>query len=319
MQVCENGHIITENYNSSPEFRKQFCTVCGAKTITTCPSCGENIKGEYHVEGVISFLGGRSEPPKICEFCGNDFPWRYPKVQEKSIPKKAEPNERRLALVIGCADYEYGGKLANPINDVQSIQSVLKELGFDVMIKENPNLKEMKIAIDDYGIELEKYDVGLFYFAGHGVQVKGLNYLIPVDANLKSERVVEYDCVHVDRVLSHMEACKTDVNLIILDACRENPFARSWGRGITESGLASMDAPKGSLIAYSTSPGKTASDGTGKNGLYTGELISEVTAVNTTINQMFQNVRKQVMIKSNDEQIPWESTSLIADFYFNKK
>lgn len=230
-----------------------------------------------------------------------------------------EVKQRKIALVIGCSQYEFVGHLENPLNDALGVKQNLELLGFDVMLIENPTLKDLKIGIDDFGTELEKYDVGLFYFAGHGVQVKGLNYLIPVDANLKNERTVEYDCVPVDRILSHMEGAKTTVNLLILDACRNNPFERSWGRNLTQRGFASMDAPKGSLIAYSTSPGKIASDGEGKNGLYTGELISEIKSVNLTITQLFQKVRKAVMEKSKDEQIPWESTSLTADFYFNRK
>jgi uncharacterized caspase-like protein len=109
------------------------------------------------------------------------------------------------------------------------------------------------------------------------------------------------------------------VNLVVLDACRNNPFERSWGRDLSQRGLAVMEAPKGSLIAYSTSPGKTASDGEGKNGLYTGVLVSEINSVNVSITQLFQKVRKSVMEKSKDEQMPWESTSLTADFYFNRK
>ncbi|MCU7693854.1 caspase family protein [Haoranjiania flava] len=231
----------------------------------------------------------------------------------------ADAKQRKIALVVGCSQYEFAGLLENPLNDAVAIKQNLESLGFDVMYAENPNLKDLKIKIDDFGTELEKYDVGLFYFAGHGVQVKGLNYLIPVDANLKSERTVEYDCVQVDRILSHMENAKTSVNLIILDACRNNPFERSWGRDLSQRGFAVMDAPKGSLIAYSTSPGKTASDGEGKNGLYTGELIAEIKSVNLTITQLFQKVRKAVMEKSKDTQVPWESTSLTADFYFNRK
>ncbi len=227
--------------------------------------------------------------------------------------------QRKIALVIGCNEYEFAGHLSNPLNDANGINQNLSDLGFDVMNITNPNLKEMKIGIDNFGIELEKYDVGLFYFAGHGVQVNGLNYLIPIDANLKNERTVEYDCVRVDRVLIHMEASKTDVNLIILVACRNNPFERSWGRDLSQRGLAVMEAPKGSLIAYSTSPGKTASDGDDKNGLYTGVLIKEIKSINISITQLFQKVRKGVMEKSKEEQVPWESTSLTADFYFNRK
>ena len=111
------------------------------------------------------------------------------------------------------------------------------------------------MIVDDFGIELKNYDIGLFYFAGHGVQVNGVNYLIPIDANLRYERAVEYDCVRADRVLSHMENTNNDVNIMILDACRNNPFERSWGRGISGRGLAVMNAPKGSIIGYATSPG----------------------------------------------------------------
>lgn len=227
--------------------------------------------------------------------------------------------QRKIALVIGCSEYEFGGHLSNPLNDANDMKQKLSDLGFDVMHAENPSLKEMKIEIDNFGTELEKYDVGLFYFAGHGVQVNGLNYLIPVDANLKNERTVEYDCVRVDRVLSHMEASKTEVNLLILDACRNNPFERSWGRSVLQRGLAVMDAPKGSFIGYSTSPGKTASDGEGTNGLYTGCLVQEIKGVNVSITQLFQKVRKAVMEKSKNEQVPWEATSLTGDFYFNEK
>jgi hypothetical protein len=233
--------------------------------------------------------------------------------------KAVEKTERKLALVIGCNEYEHAGHLANPLNDANDIKEKLVQLGFDVMQVENGTLKQMKIEIDNFGTELEKYDIGLFYFAGHGVQVNGLNYLIPIDANLKNERTVEYDCIRVDRVLSHMEASKNKVNLVVLDACRNNPFERSWGRDLSQRGLAVMEAPKGSLIAYSTSPGKTASDGEGKNGLYTGVLVSEINSVNVSITQLFQKVRKSVMEKSKDEQMPWESTSLTADFYFNRK
>lgn len=234
--------------------------------------------------------------------------------------KKAEIEKRmKIAIVIGCNEYEFVGRLSNPLNDANDIKQNLSDLGFDVMHIENPSLKEMKIEIDNFGTELGKYDVGLFYFAGHGVQVNGLNYLIPADANLKNERTVEYDCVRVDRVLSHMEASKTEVNLLILDACRNNPFERSWGRSVSQRGLAVMEAPKGSLIGYSTSPGKTASDGEGKNGLYTGCLVQEIKGVNVSVTQLFQKVRKAVMEKSKDEQVPWESTSLTGDFYFNKK
>ncbi|MFZ3136184.1 MAG: caspase family protein [Thermodesulfovibrionales bacterium] len=230
----------------------------------------------------------------------------------------AKPHkETKLALVIGCSEYNYAGVLANPLNDANSIEEKLQSLGFDVLKILNPNQKELKKIIDDFGDTLKGYDVGLFYFAGHGVQVKGMNYLIPVDANLKTERMVEYDCVEASRVLGYMEDSKALVNIVILDACRDNPFERSWGRGVSLRGLTTMNAPSGSLIAYSTSPGKTASDGDGVNGLYTHSLIEHIGSKQVTIMTMFQNVRKDVMTKSKNEQIPWESTSLTADYFFN--
>lgn len=225
--------------------------------------------------------------------------------------------ETKLALVIGCSQYDYAGTLTNPLNDANSIEQKLKTLGFEVIKSLNPNQKELKKIIDDFGDKLKSYDLGLFYFAGHGVQVKGMNYLIPIDANLKTERMVEYDCVEASRVLGYMEDSKSQVNIVILDACRDNPFERSWGRGISQRGLTTMNAPSGSLIAYSTSPGKTASDGDGANGLYTFSLLEHISSKQVSIMTMFQKVRKDVMQKSSNEQIPWEATSLTADYYFN--
>ena len=174
----------------------------------------------------------------------------------------------------------------------------------------------MKMAMDEFGDKLKNYDVGLFFYAGHGIQSKGYNYLVPVDANIKSEEQVEYDCVQADRILALMEASGTDVNIIILDACRNNPFERSWTRSATGKGLAFMNAPKGSLIAYATAPGSTASDGSGKNGLYTSALLESIRITNINILQVFQNVRVIVSEKSDGRQIPWESTSLTGDFIF---
>ncbi len=225
--------------------------------------------------------------------------------------------EVKRALVIGCSSYQHATPLVNPLNDANEMESILQKLGFNVMKSIDPSQKELKIIIDDFGNSLKGSDVGLFYFAGHGVQVKGFNYLIPIDANLSSERLVEYDCVEAGRILAHMEDARTSVNLIVLDACRNNPFERSWGRGIGQRGLATMNASKGSLIAYSTAPGTTASDGSGSNGLYTEALLNHIQGKGTPANTMFQKVRLEVMEKSKEAQIPWESTSLTADFYFN--
>lgn len=241
----------------------------------------------------------------------------------REIAKKTENvktvhnEESKLALVVGCSDYTFAGVLKNPINDANAVAQKLQILGFEIIKCINPNQKELKMTIDDFGEKLKNYDTGLFFFAGHGVQVKGFNYLIPVDANLKTEKMVEYDCVEADRILRYMEDGKSTVNIIILDACRDNPFERSWGRGIGLRGLTTMNAPRGSLIAYSTAPGKTASDGEGENGLYTDALLKHIDNKKTTITTMFQKVRRDVLERSKEGQTPWESTSLTDDYFFN--
>jgi hypothetical protein len=221
-----------------------------------------------------------------------------------------------LALLIGNSQYTYGGRLDNPVNDVRAMKRALEGLGFEVMKFEDCSQKTMKRAMDEFGRMLKGRRVGVFFYAGHGVQVDGHNYLLPVDAKLDNENDAEYDCVRADRVLAKMESAGSQTNIVILDACRDNPFERSWRRGSKGLGLAYMSAPSGSLIAYSTAPGKTALDGRGKNSPYTSALLQHIGTPNLTILQMFQKVRSSVITQSNDKQTPWESTSLRGDFYF---
>jgi hypothetical protein len=228
-------------------------------------------------------------------------------------------DEKRLALIIGNSEYVYGPALPNPVNDARAMSDVLQKVGFEVLKYENLNQKDMKKAIDDFGTKLYNYNVGLFYYAGHGLQSGGFNYLIPVEAQLMAYEDVEYDCVRADRILSKMEYARTDVNVLILDACRENPFERKWTRAASGKGLAFMDAPSGSLIAYATSPGRTAADGAGKNGLYTEALLKYIQQSGLQIEEVFKNVRREVELKSSGNQTPWESTSLKGYFYFKKK
>ena len=228
-------------------------------------------------------------------------------------------NQKRLALVVGNSNYIKGARLANPINDARAMASVLNELGFEVITLEDASQADMKKTIDDFGNKLVGYDVSLFFYAGHGVQVKGHNYLVPIDANISSENDVEYNCVQAGRVLSKMEDAGCQTNIIILDACRDNPFERSWTRdiGVHGKGLAFMSAPSGSIIAYSTSPGKTASDGLmGTNGVYTAALLEQLQIPNISIEETFKRVRITVENRTNKVQIPWESTSLKGSFVF---
>ncbi len=227
--------------------------------------------------------------------------------------------EKRLALVVGNADYPGSNKLGNPVNDANDMAASLKNLGFEVILYTNLNNRAMREAINTFGDKLRDYQVGLFYYAGHGVQSKGRNYLVPLDAKPESENEVEYDCLLADRILTKMEDARTRTNIVVLDACRNAPFERSWSRGGGDNGLATMDAPIGSVIAYATAPGKTAADGNGRNGLYTAALLKALQVPNQTIIQLFQQVRGDVLKQSNNKQLPWESTSLTSDFYFQRK
>jgi hypothetical protein len=222
--------------------------------------------------------------------------------------------EKRLALVIGNGDY-LTGPLPNPVNDARSMARALRNVGFDVMLRENvSNQTELKRVIREFGQKLKDYDVGMFYYAGHGIQKDGYNFLVPVNAQINSEEEVEYECVDAGFVVALMDAADSRVNIIVLDACRNNPFARTFRS--TRQGLVSMNAPAGTIIAYATSPGKTALDGSGVNGLYTQELLYQIQRPGLKIEDVFKNVRIEVMRKSDNKQVPWESSSLTGDFYF---
>ena len=222
--------------------------------------------------------------------------------------------ERRIALVIGNGAYK-SAPLRNPVNDASDIADALGKLGFAVSLKTDANQRSMKRAIRAFGKQLRKGGVGLFYFAGHGVQVRGINYLIPIGAQIESEADVEYEAVDAGRVLAQMDTAGNSLNVIILDACRDNPFARSFRT--VNRGLAKMDAPTGSILAYATAPGSIASDGPGRNGLYTSALLKHIMTSGVKIEDVFKQVRIEVVGASGKKQVPWESSSLTGDFYFN--
>jgi hypothetical protein len=235
---------------------------------------------------------------------------------DKALSEVADriKQEKRVALVIGNAGYQKGA-LRNSVHDAQDIAQSLKQLGFHVINANDADLKRMKQAIDEFGNQLGEESVALFYYAGHGMQVKGENYLIPVDADIKSENEVPYNAVNVGEVLAKFEASRAGVGIVILDACRDNPFSRSLRS--QQRGLASIDAPRGLLIAYATAPGKTAQDGSERNGLYTSQLLKVLQQPNLKVEDVFKRVRVAVTNASNGEQLPWESSSLVGDFYFS--
>jgi len=225
-------------------------------------------------------------------------------------------NGRRTALIIGNGAYTNAPPLKNPPNDARDMAVTLNTLGFEVTSGINVNQREMKNLIREFGRKLRAGGSGLFYYAGHGVQSKGRNYLIPIEADIQSETDVEDQGVDVALILGLMDEANNGLNVVILDACRNNPFARSF-RAIS-NGLAQVDAPSGTLIAYSTSPGKAARDGEGRNGAYTTELLKQMRVPGLRIEELLKRVRASLKQQTNGEQVPWESSSLIGDLYLNR-
>lgn len=232
--------------------------------------------------------------------------------------KSAVFNVPRVALVIGNSAYK-AAPLANPVNDARLMADTLRNLGFSVLYEENTTQRQMKQALNRFGDHLEEAGrdgVGLFYYAGHGVQVGGKNYLIPIDANIQHEKDVDLESVAADAALVAMDYAGNRLNVMILDACRNNPFKRSFRSA--NRGLALMNAPSGSLIAYATGPGSVAADGAGANSPYTAAVVKAMQNKDVAIERMFRNVRNQVMSQTNNLQVPWEASSLIGgDFFFN--
>lgn len=226
-------------------------------------------------------------------------------------------NGPRIALVIGNGAYATAPALKNPPNDARDMASTLKTLGFDVTSGINISQREMKRLIREFGQKLKAGGSGLFYYAGHGVQSKGRNYLIPIDADIQSEADVEDTGIDLSLVLNNMDEAANGLNIVILDACRNNPFARSF-RSAT-NGLAQVDAPTGTLIAYATAPGTVASDGMSQNGLYTAELLKQMLVQGQNATDMFMRVRAEVMKKTESKQVPWEASSLTGAFYFSSQ
>lgn len=219
----------------------------------------------------------------------------------------------RIALVIGNSRYP-ATPLKNPANDAEAMAENLKRSGFNVKLKLNVTRKEMQEAIRNFGTELaQQKSIGVFYFAGHGAQLAWRNYLIPVDAKINQLSDMQTQAVELGTLLDSLKKAGNPMNVVILDACRDNPFGATR---IEQKGLSQIDAPPGTLLAYATSPGNVAADGVGSNGLYTEHLLKEILTREAKIEDVFKRVRLNVRIKSQGLQIPWESTSLEDDFYF---
>jgi len=227
------------------------------------------------------------------------------------------PSERRVALLIGNAAYQIN-PLKNPVNDSNDMARSLRSVGFDVIEVNNATLVQMREATRRFAEKLSNSDVGLVYYSGHGVEVRGKNYLIPVNADIKREYEVVDQAFDASQFLEMMDNIRGPnnkrVNILIVDACRNNELQRSW-RSST-NGLARMDAPAGTFISFATAPGRVASDGLGRNSPYTKHLLQALKQPNMPIEQVFKVVRRNVMDETKGEQIPWENSSLVGDFFF---
>ncbi len=229
-------------------------------------------------------------------------------------------DEKRYALVIGNTNYKFVQQLKNASNDANDMATELENSNFEVIKVIDGDYMQMRNAFRKFNELLNKgpkdQTVGLFYYAGHGLQNEGENYLIPIDAEVKDDIDIPRVCLPMQRVvLANMERSSTRMNIVIMDACRNNPFPSS-SRSVGETGLAEIKRAKGSFIAYATAPGSTASDGTGKNGLYTQELLKAMKRPGRTIESVFKEVRYNVLKLSDERQNTWDSSNIIGDFYF---
>lgn len=234
----------------------------------------------------------------------------------------AQNSQTHQALVIGNSHYS-DMPLGNPVNDATAVSSLLKTAGFVTDTQLNTTRTNLIAAMDRFTkvIKQSQTKVVVFYYAGHGAQLDWRNYLVPVDAVVTKRADMQSRCVDLNNLLSQLSQIKDKTFIIILDACRDDPFGNRYK--VESKGLSQFDAPVGSLLAYSTSPGKVASDGSGANGLYTENLVRELSSPNVRIEDALKRVRLNVRLASKGEQVPWETTSLESDVYLfasaNKK
>ena len=267
-----------------------------------------------------SHLGNNSAAKKYLQellAISPDNEWAKKFAQQISTQiVKPEFTESRTALVIGNADYA-NNPLANPVNDANAIAKLLNKRGFKVISALDANQRQMETAINKFATLLTaNQGIGVFYYSGHGLQVDGENYLIPINAEISDETDVKYKAVDAGQILDKMAAAKNNLNIVILDACRVNPWLR--GRGSNYRGLATMQA-HGTLIAYATAPNSTASDGdeADANGLYTKHLLKSMQTPGWEVEKMFKQVGIAVENESKGEQSPWYHSSLRGEFCFS--
>ena len=230
--------------------------------------------------------------------------------------------EKRVALVIGNSAYENVPRLTNPSNDASDVAAKLKALGFEVVEGIDLGKRDMEKRIRAFAEALSGADVGLFYYAGHGLQVDQRNFLAPIDAQLKSESDLDFEAVQLDLVLKNMVR-NAATSLVFLDACRDNPLAANLaqvGRSLDVGrGLARVESPASMMIVYATEPGKVALDGTGRNSPFTGALLRHIDTEGASIGDVMIAVRNDVLSETSGKQRPFESASLTGQFFFKPK
>ena len=234
--------------------------------------------------------------------------------------------DNRVALVIGNSAYANANKLANPANDAADMGAHLKKLGFNVFLGLDLDKAGFDAKIRDFAAALEDSGTAILFYAGHGLQVGGQNFLVPVDAKLARERDLEFEAVKLDFILKQMELGRENkTNIVFLDACRDNPLSRSLARNMgTRStavgqGLAQVDAGVGTFIAYSTQPGNVALDGAGRNSPFTASLTQRMTEPGRNLTSVMIDVRKDVIASTSGKQVPWDHSALTGEFYFDPK
>ncbi len=231
---------------------------------------------------------------------------------------------KRVALVIGNGAYKHAGALANPKNDATDMAGTLKALGFEVILGVDLGKSALDAKVRDFARALGDSDAGVLFYAGHGLQVAGQNYLVPIDAKLDGERDLDFETVRLDFILRQMELNReTKTNIVFLDACRDNPLARNLARSMgTRStsighGLAQVDAGVGTFVAFSTQPGNVALDGTGRNSPFASALTKRIKEPGKNLNAIMIDVRKDVLSATAGKQVPWDHSALTGDFFFS--
>ena len=227
----------------------------------------------------------------------------------------AQPKENRVALVVGNSTYK-SAPLRNPTNDAKDMAAKLKGMGFTVIERSNLTVKQIGSTLREFRAKLTPGSVALVFYAGHGVQIKGENYLPAVDADISSEEDVPTQSLAMRQIMDVLGDAKTRLNLVFLDACRNNPYARSFRSA--SDGLNRVNAPSGTLISFATRPGSVAADGTGRNGLYTGALLEQMNNQNQPIEQILKKVVSQVKAASKSQQEPWMEGSIEGEFCFGE-